>query len=69
MEERAGVEEAVGEDKDAGEWGAGRMSGTRSRWWWCCGDGGVDGAASGRRGHVEAAGQRRGGGAVASGRG
>ena len=28
MEERAGVEEAVGEDKDVGEWGAGRMSGT-----------------------------------------
>ena len=38
------VEEAVGEDKDAGEWGAGRMSGTRSGWWWCSGDGGVDGS-------------------------
>ena len=58
MEEWAGVEEAVGEDKDDGEWGAGRMSGTRSGWWWCSGDGGVDGAESGPP-ETRAAGQWR----------
>ena len=39
----------MGRGEDAGEWGAGRMSGTRSGW---------------GRGGVGAAGQRRGGGAL-----
>ena len=59
MEERAGVEEAVGEDKDAGEWATVVWTGQRP-------GGGV---ASRRRGSVEVAGQRRRGGAeAASGR-